>query len=301
MSGGVPAGREVASELAPRALQVALIGCGHIGGSLILALRAARRVRHVVGYDRDPNVAARAAGLEIIDEVAPSAEAAVGRADVVILATPVRALGEVCKTIAPSVRAGAIVTDVGSLKARVVRVCEAELGDRARFVGGHPMAGTERSGPEHAQSKLFKGRTVILTPTERTSTAALRFVTAMWAALGTRVVELDPDAHDRAVAALSHLPHAVAFALAGALDADPEALVGLAAGSFTDGTRVAASSSSMWGPVLVDNRDALLPWLDAFAARLAELRAAIAKRDAQAVSTLAERAAVTRRKILGEP
>jgi prephenate dehydrogenase len=289
----------VASDLAPRALTVALIGCGHMGGSLIMALRAARRLRHVVGFDREARVMQLARELRIIDEAAPSAAAAVELADVVFLAVPVRALGEVCAAIAPAVRAGAIVTDVGSLKDRVVRVCEENLGDRARFVGGHPMAGTEKSGPEHAQSRLYKGRTVILTPTERTSAAALKFVTTMWQATGAQVVELSPAAHDKAVAALSHLPHLLAFALAGTVDAEAEQLQGLAGGSFTDATRVASSSPAMWAPLLIDNRDFILPWLESFGAKLESLRYALHKRDASALAALIERAGGARKKIVG--
>jgi prephenate dehydrogenase len=289
----------VAVDLKPRALSLALIGCGHIGGSVSLALRAAKRLKHVVGFDRDPRVAERARDLGLCDEVASSIEAAVADADVVVLAVPVRALGEVCTSIAPAVRAGAIVTDVGSLKGRVVRVCEENLGDRARFVGGHPMAGTEKSGPEHAQSKLFKGRTVILTPTPHTSAAALRFVTDMWLAMEARVVELAPEAHDRAMAAVSHLPHLLAFALCGATTAEADQLAGLAGGSYTDGTRVAASAASMWTDLLIDNREAIQPLLEAFRAELTGLQKAIDKRDVAGLTAILERAAKTRKTIVG--
>jgi prephenate dehydrogenase len=289
----------VEAHLKPRALSLALIGCGHIGGSLSLSLRAAKRLKQVIGFDRDPRITERALGLGICDEVAPSIEACVAHADVVVLAIPVRALGEVCTAIAKAVRAGAIVTDVGSLKGRVVRICEDTLGGRARFVGGHPMAGTEKSGPEHAQSRLFKGRTVILTPTGTTSAAALRFVTDMWRALDAKVVELDPEAHDHAVAALSHLPHLVAFALCGAATPEAAALAGLAGGSFTDGTRVASSAATMWTDLLIDNRAAITPLLEAFRGQLAALQKALDKRDAAGLLALIERAAATRKTIVG--
>jgi prephenate dehydrogenase len=254
--------------------RVALIGCGHIGGSLALALRALEPEVHIVGCDASSAAAERARTLGIVDSLAASAAEAAASARLVILAVPVGAMG----TIAAQLPGDSLVTDVGSTKADVVAACEAVLG--ARFVGAHPMAGSERHGPDAADAALFRGRAVIVTPTERTDAAALQTITALWQSLGARVVSMAPAAHDAAVAALSHLPHVVAYALAGALAEAAPALAGLAGGSFESGTRVAASSPAAWTEILLANRAALLPWIDRFASRTAELRSAIAAGDA---------------------
>ena len=279
--------------------RVALVGCGHIGGSLALALRGLDPALRVIGCDRDAAVAARALELGLVHEVAADVGDAVADVDVVVLAVPVRTIGALAHTIAPSVKPGTVVTDVGSTKAEVVSACEAALAGRARFVGAHPMAGTERSGPDAADGMLFRGRAVIVTPTPATDAAARELVAAMWRGVGARVVELAPDVHDRAVAALSHLPHIAAFALAGALADDAATLAGLAGGSFDSGTRVAASAPAAWVEILLENRAALLPWIDRFAARTASLRTALVLGDAAALRSLLVEAGEARSKIRG--
>ncbi len=278
--------------------RLALIGCGHIGGSLALALRAAGCVAHVRGFDADAAAAARAQALGILDEIAASAADAVTGADLVVLAVPIGAIAGVAKSFAAALTPGTIVTDVGATKADVVAACEAALAGRARFVGGHPMAGTERSGPEAADQALFQGRVVIVTPTAATDAAACERVAELWRSVGARVVLLTPAAHDDAVAALSHLPHVAAFALAGALAGDAAQLTGLAGGSLASGTRVAASEPRAWVEILLANRAALLPWIDRFAARAAALRAAIAAGDADGLRALLDEARAARAALL---
>lgn len=279
--------------------RVALLGCGHIGGSLALALRAADPGLHVVGFDADATAAEEARARGLCDSLAASAAAAVAGADLVVLAVPVRAIGELARAVAHALAPATVVMDVGSTKADVVAACEAALAGRARFVGAHPMAGTERSGPASADATLFGGRTVILTPTPASDAAALAAVTTLWQALGARVVLLGPDAHDAAVAGLSHLPHVAAFALAGAVAHAAPGLAGLAGGSFDSGTRVAASAPAAWVDILLANRTALLPWIDAFAVRVAALRAAIAAGDSAALHALLAEAQAARATILG--
>ena len=182
-------------------MRLALVGCGHIGGSLARALRVAGAVKKVIGSDTDARAATRAKVLGIIDEIGPPP----ADADVVVVAVPPRAIVEVCRALPAS---DAVVTDVGSVKAQVVAAAEAVLG--GRFVGAHPMAGTERSGPDASDARLFDGRRVIVTPTSRTDPKAVARVKELWKAAGAQVLEMTPVAHDRVVAALSHLPHVAA-------------------------------------------------------------------------------------------
>lgn len=277
---------------------LALVGCGHIGGSFALALKRAGAVARVVGADADAARAARAAELGICDDVAASAAEAAAGADLVVLAVPVRALAAVAAEVAPALAEGAVVTDVGSTKTAVVRACERALAGRARFVGGHPIAGTERSGPDAADAGLFTGRRVILTPTAATDTAAKTVVADLWRAAGAEVLEVAPERHDRIFAAVSHLPHVVAYTLAGALAPLVHEVAGFAGTSFTDVTRVAATDPAIWVDIFLDNREALLPILDLFGARLEALRHAIVAGDASAIAHLLAEARATRHRIL---
>jgi prephenate dehydrogenase len=269
-------------------LRLALVGCGLVGGSFALALREAGAIASVIGCDADPQAAARAVACGIADETGPLG-AIVAHADVVVIAVPVRAIPETIGQVAAAARRGTLVTDVGSTKGEIVRA-----GDRAggiRFVGAHPLAGTERSGPDAADARLFRGRKVLLTPTARTDAAARDEVARLWQAAGARVAELDADEHDRRLAAVSHLPHVVAYALAGALETSVPELAGLAGGGFTDTTRIASTPPSMWLDVFVENREAVLAWVDAYLAEMAIWREAIAAGD---VTKMRERIAAAR-------
>lgn len=269
-------------------MKVGLVGCGLVGGSLGLALRA--RGALVVGQDRDPRAAERALALGIVDSIG-----VVEGADVVVLAVPVRSIPACARALGA---VSGVVTDVGSTKAAVVRGGEAVFG--GRFVGGHPMAGSERSGPDAADARLFEGRRVLLTPTARTEPDALARVAEMWRGVGATIVEMDAERHDRVLAAVSHLPHAVAYALAGALGAlGADSFRGLAGGGLTDTTRIAATPAPMWIDVFLENKGPLLEALDAFAAELGALRAAVEREDAAAIATIIEGARAARARILG--
>jgi prephenate dehydrogenase len=253
-------------------------------------LRAADHVGEVIGFDRDGAAAARAQALGLVDRVAADAASAARDADLIVLAVPVAAIGEVAAAIAGALGPDAVVTDVGSLKAPVVAAAEAAfaaVGRAARFIGGHPMAGSERHGPDAADVSLFRGRVALLTPTTITAADVRAAAHALWTAVGAQVVELDPAAHDAAVAAVSHLPHALAFTLARAVEAEP-GLAALAGPSYAGATRVAASSPTMWAEILCENRAALAPWLERFATGFAALSAAIAAGDRAAVLRLLE-------------
>lgn len=237
---------------------VAVIGTGLMGGSLGLALRRSDGALEIRGYDEDPATAAVALERGAITARAASAVAAVAGARVVALGVPVDRAPEVLDAIASEVDGAAVVTDLGSAKEGVVAHGTKLLG--GRFVGGHPMAGSERRGIEAASEGLFEGAWWILTPTEATSQDAYRAVTELVAATGARAVALEPSVHDALVARLSHLPQLVASALVdvAASSGDKEALLGLAAGGFRDVTRIAASHPELWVAIIRANRTAVL-------------------------------------------
>ncbi len=280
-------------------MNLALVGCGLIGGSFALALRAAGVVERVVLYDRDADVAARALALGIGDAVAASLADVAVAADVVVLAVPVRAIAACAKEIAPHLETHAILTDVGSTKAGVVRDCSAVW---PRFVGGHPLAGRELAGPDAADASLFRGRKALLTPTPVTDRDALATIAGLWRAAGADVIEMDAATHDRLMAAVSHLPHVAAYSLAGALgdvgDGGRE-FIGMTAGGFTDTTRIASTPPRMWVDVFLENADAIVPLIDALGARLAALRAAMVAGDGAAIERILGEARAARERILG--
>jgi prephenate dehydrogenase len=268
---------------------MAVIGVGQIGGSVALAARAAGAVTDVVGWGRSAETLERAQALGIIDRAAPTrAEVARGAA-VVVLATPVRSLGDVARDIAPALEAGAIVFDVGSVKANAIREVERHLPAGA-FVACHPIAGTERNGPAAASPLLFEGKRCVICPSAASREEAVATIEALWTALGADPVRMEAGLHDRVMGAGSHLPHVAAYALARVLgELDAEIVSGLArlpTSSLRDTTRVASSSPAMWRDILVDNRAEVLPLVERLAANVEALRAAIAAGDADRVEAL---------------
>jgi prephenate dehydrogenase len=278
--------------------RAALVGCGMVGGSLMAALRAAGAVERVVGFDRDPRHAQAARARGIVDEVAADAAAAARGCELVVLAVPVRATAEVCAAIAGAVASARLIIDVGSTKSDVVAAAEAALPDAARFCGAHPMAGTEKSGPDAADATLFAGKLALITPGARTSDEARVACEALWTAAGARTRTMTPAAHDRAMAWVSHLPHAAAFALAAAIGGVADEVAGLSGGGFVDTTRIAASDATMWRDIFVANRAALLDALDGFGAELASLRRAVDAGDAAAIEALVARAGAGRARVM---
>jgi prephenate dehydrogenase len=268
---------------------LAVIGVGQIGGSLALAARAAGAVGEVVGWNRNPETLARAHALGIVDRTAATAVEAARGAAVVVLATPVRSLGAVAAAVAPALSPSAIVLDVGSVKTGAIRAVEAQLPPGA-FVACHPLAGTERFGPDAASPLLFEGRRCVICPTEATRPAAVDAVERLWTAMGAEPVRMAAALHDRVMAAGSHLPHVAAYALARTLARlGPDlgqALMRLPTTSLRDTTRVAASSPVMWRDILLDNRDEVLPLVTALAEELEALRQAVAGGDGERLEAL---------------
>ncbi len=274
---------------------LAIVGTGLIGGSFALALKQAGAVGEVLGVGRTPQSLARAQALGLIDRAVDWAEA--GRADCILLALPVGETAAVLARLAPHLKPGAIVTDAGSTKANVVEAARTALGARAAdFVPGHPIAGSEQSGPAAARADLYRGRKVVLTPQADTRADALATVRALWEAAGAQVETLDAALHDRVFAAVSHLPHLAAFALVDDLAqrADSEVFFRFAASGFRDFTRIAGSSPEMWRDIALANRDALATELDAYLGALQTLRQAVADGDAATLLEIFSRARAAR-------
>jgi prephenate dehydrogenase len=280
-----------------RLKSLALIGVGLIGGSFAMGLRRAGIATKIVGFDRDRAALESAARLGVIDTVAESASEAVRGADLVVIAVPVRSVGPVLHDVALAMEPDAVVTDVGSTKADVVRVAREELRERfARFVPGHPVAGRETSGVESALADLFRGARVVLTPTSETAPDAIDTVRAAWEAVGAKVASANAEDHDRIFAAVSHLPHILSFALVSEIASRDNAaeLLGFAAGGFRDFTRIAASSPQMWRDIALQNREALLAELSRYEARLAVFRDLIERGEAAGLERLMTEARAAR-------
>ena len=258
--------------------QLGLIGCGLMGGSFALALKRAGLVKRVVGYSKSPSTTDRARQLGVIDVEAPSALLAVAGADIVLLAVPVSATEATLKAIKHLVTPQMLVMDVGSTKADVVQAAERALRDKVgSFVPAHPITGREVSGVEHAEAELYSGRQVILTPTERTLTAQLQRAQDIWTALGCRVTSMSPEAHDNAFAAVSHLPHLLAFSLVNSITGQEHAdtFLSLAGPGFRDFTRIAASDPKVWRDIFLSNREELLAQSSLFQQALQRLEEAM--------------------------
>jgi prephenate dehydrogenase len=273
--------------------RLTVVGVGLIGGSFALALKRSGVVERVVGLGRSRANLERALALGVIDEIASDAASACAGAECVLLAVPVAQTAAVLHQLAPHLPAGCVVTDGGSTKQDVVAAAQAELGARlSQFVPAHPIAGAELSGVEAASASLYDGKLVVITPLAQTAPAAVRGVEQAWAACGARIVQLSPQRHDEIFAAVSHLPHALAFALVEMIAARPEAqqLFSFAGAGFRDFTRIASSSPEMWRDICIANRPALLREIEAFQAALSGLAQQLRAGDAQGVVQVFERA-----------
>ncbi|WP_165982882.1 prephenate dehydrogenase/arogenate dehydrogenase family protein [Dankookia rubra] len=262
----------------PRFGQVALIGIGLINGSIARDMRRLGLAERLVCAARQPETRMQALALGLADDATPDPAEAVRGADLVILGTPVGAAGEVARAIAPALRPDAIVTDVGSVKGRVVDFVAPHL-DLTRFVPAHPIAGGEQSGPGAATDRLFEGRWCIVTPSGRTDPDAVEAVGGLWRALGARVEIMEAAHHDRVLAVISHLPHLLAFNVVNTASDVEGALQGevmkYAAGGFRDFTRIAGADPALWRDVMLHNRAALLEMMGRYSENLAALQHAI--------------------------
>lgn len=264
--------------------QLGLIGCGLMGGSFALALKKAGLVKRVVGYSKSPSTTERARQMGVIDVEAPSALLAAAGADLVLLAVPVAATEATLKSIKHLVTPQMMIMDVGSTKVDVVQAARTALRDQVgSFVPAHPITGKEVAGVEHADVNLYQNAQVILTPTERTLTAHLSRAEALWQALGSHVQAMSPEAHDSALATVSHLPHLLAFAMMQSVLNQPRAeeVLSLAGPGFRDFTRIGAGDPKLWRDVLLANREQVLTQSRQFRQALEQLEGLMEAQDGQ--------------------
>jgi len=292
------------SAAGPPFARVALIGIGLINGSLALNLRRAGLAGEIVACARRAATLDKARALGLADRTTTRPAEAVAGADLVVIGTPPAAAGEVAEAMAPGLAGRAIVTDVGSIKTQILQDVLPHLPAPQRFVAGHPVAGTEHSGPDAAFEALFRGRHCILTPLPDTDPEAVAAVTSMWQAAGMRVETMTPEHHDRVLAITSHLPHLIAYCIVGTV-ADLEdhlqtEVLRYAAGGFTDFTRIAGSDPVMWRDVFLNNREAVLEMLGRFSEDLAALQRSIRWGEGDKLEELFTRTRAVRRGVIAE-
>jgi cyclohexadieny/prephenate dehydrogenase len=282
--------------------KIALIGFGLIGGSIARAARAQGLAGEIVTTARSAKTRARVKELGIVDAVVETNAEAVKDADLVILCIPVGACGAVAEEIAPHLKPGAVISDVGSVKGAVVRDMAPHLPTQVHFVPAHPVSGTEHSGPDSGFAELFINRWCILTPPDGTDPNAVERLRAFWAGLGARVEIMTPDHHDLVLAITSHLPHLIAYTIVGTADelaqVTSSEVIKFSAGGFRDFTRIAASDPVMWRDVFLANKEAVLEMLGTFNEDLSKLTRAIRRGDAEALFEHFTRTRAIRRNIV---
>jgi cyclohexadieny/prephenate dehydrogenase len=282
--------------------RVALIGLGLIGSSLSHVMRRDKLAGHVAGYTRSAATRAKAAELGLVDSMHESAADAVRDADLVILCVPVGACGDIAREIGPVLKEGAILTDVGSVKTAIVKDVSPHLPANVHFVPGHPVAGTEQSGPESGFAELFANRWCILTPLPDSDPVAVQRLEDFWRACGSNVERMNYEHHDLVLAITSHLTHLIAYNIV-ATAADIEEVtnsevIKFSAGGFRDFTRIAASDPTMWRDVFLNNKDAVLEMLGRFSEDLSVLQRAIRWGDGETLFNLFSRSRDIRRSII---
>jgi cyclohexadieny/prephenate dehydrogenase len=260
-----------------------LVGVGLIGGSIGLAAKKRGLVRQVRGVGRNRSTLERAQALSAIDEICLDLTAAASGSDCIILCTPVDRIAEQVLQLAPHCRPGTLITDAGSTKGLIVQAVEDHMPAEVHFVGSHPLAGSEKRGPEYANADLFQNRWTIVTQTPKTDGTALNRVMTFWQQLGARVRIMEPQEHDRALAMTSHLPHLLASALAGIL---PAQWKDLTASGFRDTTRIAAGDADLWTAIFNHNRQALLVALQSLEGQLSQYRQALERNDDTTITHL---------------
>ena len=282
--------------------RIALIGIGLIGSSIARVIRREGLAGEVVISTRSEATLKRAEELNLSDRYTTDATQAVEDADLVIVSVPVGASGAVAEQIAPALKNGAIVTDVGSTKASVIAQMQPHLPDHVHFIPGHPLAGTEKSGPDAGFAELFENRWCILTPVDGTGATAIEQLSTFWRACGSNVDTMDPQHHDMVLAMVSHLPHIIAYNIVGTADdlqtVTKSEVIKYSASGFRDFTRLAASDPTMWRDVCLHNKDAILEMLSRFSEDLASLQRAIRWGDGEKLFDMFTRTREVRRPII---
>lgn len=277
--------------------KIVIFGVGLIGGSVALALKKTGHAPTIVGVGRSVESLNQALELGVIDALETNVQAACSDADLILIAAPVAQTSAILQSIKPHLNKDTVITDAGSTKSDVLSAAQAILGEQfSQFIGGHPIAGAEKSGVSAAKSDLFVGKNVVLTPTPATNIHAARRATQLWQACGAKVSEMSAENHDGIFAAVSHLPHLLAFALVDdiASRTNAEQLFSFAASGFRDFTRIAGSHPEMWRDISLANKTALLSEISAFESELTQLKQLLANEDAAGIQALFERASVAR-------
>lgn len=286
----------------PRFERIAIIGLGLIGGSLGHAIKRAGLAGHVAGYARSAETRARALEIGFVDSAHETAAEAAKDADLIVICTPVGALGPVAAEIEPHLKRGAILTDVGSVKMAVVRDIGPYVPEGVHFIPGHPIAGTEQSGPDAGFAELFDGRWCILTPGPGADRDAVARLAAFWQACGSKVDYMEPKHHDLVLAIVSHLPHLIAYNIVGTADdletVTESEVIKYSAGGFRDFTRLASSDPTMWRDICLNNKDAILEMLGRFSEDLSAMQRMIRWGDGEGLFNLFTRTRAVRRSII---
>ena len=282
--------------------KVCIVGLGLIGGSIGLAIKRSNISNQITGYARSNSTLERAIELGLVDSVKDNLKDAVNNSDLVILATPLSTFRELVEEMNPFLKKGCIITDTGSAKLTVIEDLKDILPNGVEFVPGHPIAGTEESGPDAGFAELFDNRWCILTPTEDNSINAVDLVKDFWESIGSKVEIMDPMHHDKVLAITSHIPHLIAFNIVGTANnlanVTEKEVVKYSAGGFRDFTRIAASDPKMWSDIFTYNSDAVLEMLDLFSNDLAKLKAAVIKKDSDLLFSNFEKTREVRKNII---
>ena len=282
--------------------KVCIVGLGLIGGSIGLAIKRSNISNQITGYARSNSTLERAIELGLVDSVRDNLKDAVSNSDLVILATPLSTFRELVEEMSPFLKKGCIITDTGSAKLTVIEDLKDILPNGVEFVPGHPIAGTEESGPDAGFAELFDNRWCILTPTEDNSSNAVDLVKGFWESIGSKVEIMDPMHHDKVLAITSHIPHLIAFNIVGTANnlanVTEKEVVKYSAGGFRDFTRIAASDPKMWSDIFTYNSDAVLEMLDLFSNDLAKLKAAVIKKDSDLLFSNFEKTREVRKNII---
>ena len=279
---------------------IAIVGVGLIGGSLALSIKKKNLAETVTGYGRNIERMKKASLMGIVDEFYTGFEKGLDEVDLVIIGTPVQTIASTAKKLMPYLKPGTVVTDVGSVKQKVVEQVESIIPDDIFYIGGHPIAGTENSGFEASFAELFEDRICVLTANEGSNKEAVSRLAWFWEQVGAHVIHLEAEKHDRIFAAVSHLPHMVAFSMVNALvemKGFDENILKYSAGGFKDFTRIAASDPVMWRDIALMNRDQVLSSISCFETTLSQLKNAIIAEDGDEIEELFRRSRDARRQI----
>jgi len=276
---------------------VAILGVGLIGGSVARALKKGELCSHIVGYGRSRANLDAAIRLGVVDSIEKSAKAACKGADLVVLATPVETFKPLVTEIASALEPGAIVIDAGSIKGELVREIESMMPSGVRFIGCHPIAGSERSGVHASTDTLFEGALCIITPTGKTDSRALDMVSLLWESFGCMVESMDPDEHDRVYSAVSHFPHLVAYAIVNAASEEVVGSLKYAGSGFKDTTRIAMSPAELWKNICIMNRSNVSGMVGRLIDELKQMKKMLDSADGKGLYEAFNRAAETRREI----